>query len=384
MQLGGATTAAAVPPDAKGLNWNTILRLAEAHRVVPLLSAAVLANQAKGVSPKAAADLKGRFRYYSQRGMSFVMELRNVLGSLRQAGIPCIPLKGPVLTVGSYRKLGLRDFDDLDLLVAPADVTRAVAALANIGYAGWDIPAQWVATHLRTESEHNLVCDQRKVTVDLHWAIGRRYFTMPMDFESLWNRSAHTKLIGSAVPDLCAEDTVLFLCYHGGKHLFSRLTWVCDVAATITAHPNLDWDALLAMAAGMNARRLLLLGLRLAREMLGSELPVRIRAMIEAESALEPLVAMVLRGIFDETNSKPALQQQIEASLFHLRARERMSDRLRYLFWAAAPNARDWRDSRLPQSLSFLLVLTRPLRLLRKNTSPDHASSVPSTMSLPG
>jgi hypothetical protein len=367
LQLSGEADAPPPMPDPEGLNWNTILRLAEANRVVPLLAAAVLANGAKNVAPEAAADLKGRLHYYKHRGMFFVMELREVLASLRRAGIRCIPLKGPVLTAASYGKLGRRDFDDLDLLVAPADVTRAVTMLATLGYVGWDIPERWLATHLNTESEHNLICKDRGVTLDLHWAIGRKYFTMPLDFEELWSRTVRTRLIGSEVPDLSPEDTVLFLCYHGGKHLFGRLTWVCDVAATIGAHPNLDWDAVLTRATQMGARRLLLLGLCLAQNLLGSELPLRMTQLIRLESSLESLASRVLRGIFREANSTSPLKQQIEASLFHLQVRERISDRLRYLVWGAEPNARDWHDSRLPQSLSFLLLLSRPIRLLRKN-----------------
>jgi len=369
MQLGPDNDVAASMPDAADLSWDTILQLAEANRVVPLLSAAVLGNRAKGVGPEAAADLKNRLRHVARRGMFFAMELRNVLASLRQAGIRCIPLKGPVLTVGSYQKLGLRDFDDLDLLVAPAEVTRAVVVLEKLGYGGWDIPEQRVACHLSSESEHNLVREDGAVTLDLHWAVGRKYFTIPLDFEELWRRTTRTKLIGADVPDLSAEDAVLFLCYHGGKHLFGRLSWVCDVAATIAAHPNLDWDALLTRATQMGARRLLLLGLRLAHDLLESNLPIRLRQLIDSESALEPLVATVLRNMLGQANSTSRLKQQIEASLFHLRVRERTSDKFRYLVWAAEPNARDWRDSRLPRSLSFLLVFSRSIRLLRKNVA---------------
>ncbi len=205
------------------------------------------------------------------------------------------------------------------------------------------------------------------MTVDLHWAIGRKYFTMPMDFEALWQRTVRTKLIGAEVPDLCAEDLLLFLCYHGGKHLFVRLAWICDVAATIAAQPKLDWDLLVTRAMQMGARRLLLLGLGLAHELLGSDIPIRLKELIAAEPSLRKLEVNVLRGMFGAADSRSALKQQIEAALFHLRVRERLSDRLRYLFWGAAPNARDWGDSRLPRLLSFLLVLSRPIRLLKKN-----------------
>jgi putative nucleotidyltransferase-like protein len=367
MQCVGGDGVAPDALDVTGLNWAMILRLAEAHCVVPLLAAAVLADMVKNVGPDAVADLKGRFRDSGQRGMSFVIELRSLLACLKSAGIRCIPLKGPVLMLGSYRKIGLRHFDDLDLLVAPTDVPGAVAALAKLGYTGWDIHEHWIASHINTESEHQLACKERGFIVDVHWALGRKYFTVPMGFDELWRRTGRTKLIGSPVPDLSPEDAIIYLCYHGGRHLFGRLSWLCDVAATVAAHPELDWETLMAQATRMGARRLTLLGLLLAREMLQCALPDSVNRSIEDEPALGTLAGTIARGMFREEKPTSSLRQQIEASLFHLRVRERTSDRLRYLFWAVAPNARDWGDTRLPRSLRFLFMFSRPIRLVRKH-----------------
>jgi hypothetical protein len=366
-QCGGDAVRPAL--DAAGLNWPKIIRLAEMHCVTPLLAAAVLANIVQNVAPDAVADLKNRFRDCSQRGMSFVIELRGVVACLKNAGIRCIPLKGPVLMVGSYKRIGLRHFDDLDVLVAPADVPGAFAALATIGYTGWNMPEEWIASHLNTESEHQVGCDERGFLIDLHWGMGRKYFTVPVDFDELWARATRTRLIGTPVPDLSPEDKVLYLCYHGGRHLFGRLSWVCDVAATVAAHPRLDWDALMAQATRMGARRLTLVGLFIAQEMLGCELPESIQRLIDEEPAARALGVTIVRGMFKEQNPASSLRQQIEASLFHLRVRERTSDRLRYLYWASAPNLRDWGDTRLPRSRRFLFMFSRPLRLLRKHLS---------------
>jgi hypothetical protein len=365
-QCGGNATA---PLDAAGLNWAKIVRLSEMHCVTPLLAAAVLANRVQNVAPDAVIDLKNRLRDCSQRGMGFVIELRMVVACLKSAGIRCIPLKGPVLMVGSYKKIGLRDFSDLDVLVATQDVPAAFAALQKIGYAGWNIDQQWVASHLNTESEHGVGCEQRGFHVDLHWGMGRKYFTVPMDFDELWSRATRTKLIGTPVPDLCPEDAVLYLCYHGGRHLFGRLSWVCDVAATVSVHPDLDWETLMSRATQMGARRLALVGLLLANRMLGCRLPESIHRSIHADPTAGALAATIVRSMVRQANPTFSLRQQVEASLFHLRVRERASDRLRYLFWAGAPNVRDWGDTRLPRSLRFLFVFSRPVRLLRKHLS---------------
>lgn len=355
--------------DAAGLNWTKIIRLADMHCVSPLLASAVLANQVKDIAPDVAADLKNRLRDSSQKGMSFVIELRTVLACLKNAGIRAIPLKGPVLMVSSYKKIGLRDFSDLDVLVATADVPAAFAALATIGYTGWNMPQEWIASHLNTESEHQVGCDDRGFLVDLHWGMGRKYFTVPLDFDELWDRTVRTKLIGTPVPNLSPEDAVLYLCYHGGRHLFGRLSWVCDVAATVAAHPALDWDALMLRATQMGARRLTLVGLFLAREMLACELPDSVHKSINDDTVARALAVTIARSMFREEKPASSLRQQIDASLFHLRLRERPSDRLRYLYWASAPNLRDWGDTRLPRSLRFLFMFSRPVRLLRKHLS---------------
>jgi hypothetical protein len=353
--------------DATGLDWKKIRRLAEANRVVPLVAAAVVAHRVAEFPEKVADDLRNRFRDCAHHAMKLAGELQQILFAFNLENIRCIPLKGPVLAAGSYRSLGLRDFDDLDLLVAPADAQRAAEVLASLGFSGWNIPDERISSHLATECEHNLVCAERGVVVDLHWAIYRRYFTIPMEFQTLWRRSRRVDLLGSGVPDLSGEDAVLFLCFHGGKHFFHRLAWVCDIAAAIRAHPALDWEALLATATRLGARRLVLLGLYLAERLLGTELPSDVRRAIRADRILHMLASRVIGVIFQQHAAAPEFQKQVQASLFHLRVRERVVDRARYCFWALAPNARDWSESRIPAALNFLHVLTRPIRLVRKN-----------------
>jgi hypothetical protein len=151
--------------------------------------------------------------------------------------------------------------------------------------------------------------------------------------------------------------------------LYHRLAWVCDVAAAIAAHPELDWNRLLENATRIGAQRLVLLGLYLAERLLGVRIPYSIRLRIQADRMLHLLTAEATGTIFQQRGPAQEFQRQLQACLFHLRVRERSSDRLRYVFWALAPNSRDWNASRLPAALEFLHLLSRPVRLLRKHLS---------------
>ena len=54
----------------------------------------------------------------------------------------------------------------------------------------------------------------------------------------------------------------------GCKEQWSRLIWIADVAALLR-HGVLDWRAILDRAYAVGARRMLLIGIILARDLLG-------------------------------------------------------------------------------------------------------------------
>ncbi|MGE0133262.1 MAG: nucleotidyltransferase family protein [Blastocatellales bacterium] len=65
------------------------------------------------------------------------------------------------------------------------------------------------------------------------------------------------------------EDLLIYLCAHGAKHAWERLIWLADVAGLIHKHSNLDWDGVRDLAVEQRCGRVLLLGLRLARDVVG-------------------------------------------------------------------------------------------------------------------
>jgi hypothetical protein len=68
--------------------------------------------------------------------------------------------------------------------------------------------------------------------------------------------------------------------------------------------------------------------------------------------------------MFGEDGGGPA---GFRNALFHLRARERLADGLRYaLSLALTPTVADWTTVRMPRGLSFVHYLWRPVRLVGK------------------
>lgn len=193
-----------------------------------------------------------------------------------------------------------------------------------------------------------------------------------MPVEDLWQRRQTLSLLGVTVPTLAPEDLLLSLCAHGAKECWGKLKWICDVAELIRAQPSLDWETVLQRANQFHSRRLLLLGLALASEMLDAKLPKTIETLIESEgaSAILPSVDRVIPALIPQVygylfGSLPLGTDRLSPMLFRLWVRDRWQERVQYFIWRlSVPNVRDRRLIVVPHPLSPLYYLIRPLRLV--------------------
>lgn len=258
------------------------------------------------------------------RNLSLTRELLRVMALLEKAGIRAISFKGPVLAAQYYGEIGLRQFGDLDILVSRRDVPRAQKLLLSNGYR--TLLFRWFDPHCQ------LLHPEGKRVVELHRELMPRTFYVPFDWNALWDRSELFSLIGTEVRTLSAEDLLLFLCAHGAKHLWERMVWVCDVAQILRARPQLDWDRLLQSAREAGAERMLLLGLFLAQDLMGVELPVVIVRKASGDAEVKRLVLDMKDRLLRKAIGPFGV---VETLPFYLRMRERWGDRIRDSFWHA-------------------------------------------------
>ncbi len=160
----------------------------------------------------------------------------------------------------------------------------------------------------------------------------------------------------------CRQDLLLFLCAHGAKHAWNRLKWITDIAELLRVSPDLDWRALMGNVDAWGAERLLLLGDRLAHDLLSAQLPDEMLARIADEPVLEPLAALVAERLWKSLERSPGI---LENASFHLKMRTRWQDKLRYCLQnTMVPTVGEWKLIPLPEHLSFLYYPMRPLRLI--------------------
>jgi hypothetical protein len=298
-----------------------------------------------------------------QANLQLTGELLIILDLLESAGIAAIPYKGPTLSALAYGDLTLRESGDLDLLIDSRDLPRATAALGTLGYEPainlTPPQAAKFASHCNVLA---LWQAEKEISVELHWELSPKYLPFSPDFEQLRQRLIPTWPGGQRVMTLSPEDLLLYLCVHGAKHTWERLSWIADIARLIGSQPQMDWEALLNQASHSRCELMVLQGLILARRFSGAVLPAEIERQANRSQESQQLAEQVAQWLLQCPDEAPG---PVERSQHFLRLQPGWRNRFRSLLHLAlTPSVADWQMLRLPDALSFLYRMLRPLRLL--------------------
>ncbi len=260
---------------AAGPDWTEVLSLVVRHQT-PALSWAALNRVPEIAVPELA---KRELRKLSDacriQGTQDSLLLVDVLKRLNRAGIPVMPLKGPVLSFELYGDVGLRQSTDLDLQVPREDLHRAIACLESTGWQpGYGFRAmspRQRESFLRNGYEVQLRHSRTGCWLELHW---RNHWETPDATSARWARSTPSVWQGQSIRSMNGGDLALFLCVHGAYHVWSNAKWLSDVAR---AHSigRIDWRAAMDEARGSGVEAVCPAALSLLQSLYGFEVPTQ-------------------------------------------------------------------------------------------------------------
>src|SRR5262249_14805431 len=148
---------------------------------------------ATGLPSAVKGSLEEAYAANFRHSLWFAAELMRVTQHFAQERIRTIPYKGPVLAQAAYGDVALRNFNDLDLMIAPADYFRAKDALAEIGYQpSKSLTPAVERLWLRNGYECSFDGPAGKNLLELQWALVPYFYAIdPKDFQfdDLWARS---------------------------------------------------------------------------------------------------------------------------------------------------------------------------------------------------
>ena len=109
---------------------------------------------------------------------------------------------------------------------------------------------------------------------------------------------------------------------------------------------------------------MVLLGAELGKRLVGMPVPDSIVRGAADDRAVQSLADQVIERMWERSSDGGAI---LRASSFHMKARERWQDRVRYFVrLTTTTSVGDWESFDLPPSLGFLYPLLRFSRLVRK------------------
>jgi hypothetical protein len=358
----GISSAEAVAAAARRIrDWPHALQVAQAQGLGALLARALREADAPA---SIQVDVRDAITASSARTLGQIRLLADVLGALEECGVPAIPYKGPVLAQQLYGDPTLRSSTDLDIVVPRESYAAARKALVGLGLAprAGHTPRQ-EATLFRWLG-HASFGHGADDFIELHWRFAPLQFPFALTPEMAIARAGRLIVAGRTVGAMAPADLAATLAMHAARHLYERLEWLAGITRLILEHGT-DASGLLTHAERLRARRTLLVTAGVAIRVLDAPLSEAWHASLAADSQSDHLAAELSDVV--HASWREGAPQLEGAALQRLLARmmDSRADRLQSLVRAAMlPTQREWEAIELPDALTPLYHVIRPVRVL--------------------
>ena len=222
--------------------WHRIVEDALAQRVAPLLYQwSDLPGHQSFIPATFRSRLKRELMQHSAWNLLLTTELRAILVACDQQGIPCIPLRGPVLAEQLYGDRSVRQMDDLDLLIHRKDLPAVKGIFERFGYQQHQ---QHPGFHEDFSYSLELVHPTHGFLVEPHWTLAYPPHLEIEPMRPVWMRCQRRRWIDLDIHCLKVEDLILHLCLHiQHKGRQAPLLWFYELDTVTRRHEvDLDWN----------------------------------------------------------------------------------------------------------------------------------------------
>jgi hypothetical protein len=259
------------------LDWTRFVRVAKRHGVLGLVYDGLIRAQLE--VPSTIMQITSELAMtLAQENLAMAVEALRLQRLFDDAGVPVVFVKGASLAVLAYGNLALRSAKDIDVLVLPDTLPRAITLITQAGYRRFEPPPNLddaqVQLLMPFRKDLGFIHQVTGQQIELHW----RLFLNPhvMDETSVMAASRIVALSGdSALRTLGEDDLFTYLCVHGALHWWNQLRWLADIGALLAATPK-DAAQLFETAKAKGAGRPAAQAMLLCQQVLRVPLPAHL------------------------------------------------------------------------------------------------------------
>lgn len=289
-------------PSVVHTNWHAVAEKAQAHRLEPLLYAALKARDLLSKLPEdVAEDLRtAYFRSYVANWFAYA-ELSCLLDCFNREQIPAVLLKGCALGELLYSDIGLRPMVDLDVLVPEMEVPHVSALLAQRGYLPSIEPVDGFQQAFRNEQA--FVRDSRlPIEVDVHWHLtAGKYYSERIPVDWFWQRTMEFTTSNRSARVFLPEAQLLQLMTHLALHHSGEgLLWTLDIALLLARYQKqMKWNEVIEAARSFGLDQILQMTLTEIDRIWRVSISCDARALL---NMVKPNIATRLRSVVHSTH----------------------------------------------------------------------------------
>ena len=348
-------------------DWASVLNLAHHHGVVPLLYTRLKETAWDSLPKDAQEAFDFAHRVNATHALSLTGELLRLSNLLQAHNIFALPYKGPALAVQLYGDVAMRQYGDLDVVIAKEDWAIVDALLCQDEWQPqYRLPAAQEPLYQEAYKDHSYVSARQGHLLEIHWGFADPHMSFPFTLRNIKSRLLVMPLSGLNITVPAPEDLLVLLCFHGAKHKWERLGWIADITQLLVISLALDWSLVNSMARELRCERVMNLSLELARRLCNAPLPESVQQQIRQDTSALALAREIEAELLAEKVSETAMMELI---FFHLKMRESWLDRLLYMFrliFRTTPEDWSMLPVVLPTGLALLYYPARLVRLTRK------------------
>jgi hypothetical protein len=251
-----------------------------------------------------------RRRFTAAQWLRWRHELRNIVQAFREHDIDLILLKGAVLTSLVYPDTCIRSMCDLDLLVQPGDVQRALRLIEAGGfgcpdYYGFIWPELFSDRSAPVSAEIAVPLHKSgtRAFVELHTQLESAEPAYPVPTAILWDGAEEIELCGLPCRTLNKHEFLLHLIMHLSEHhgFEHGLRSLLDVHLWIERHHGqLNWQLIADLATRRGYAQWVYLTLRMVRDALGTPVPEAVLMALGAPAQLAAMQQLAYQQVLEE------------------------------------------------------------------------------------
>ena len=310
--------------------WDSFFSRAAAWEVEPVVMSNLRTHFSDSIPVFVSAQAAAREQEARSIALTRTLVLVDLANRFAGRGIDVIVLKGPAVAIDAYGDASFRTFSDIDLLVRKHDLSLARDLILELGYARDYSPA---SEPRLVSDQHALEFSRGNVKIELHWRLLSKHLRFDFGDDQLWDTSRKLSCAGAELQVLGVAELFVFLCAHGAKHEWERVRWICDIAQLAERLNGDQAEQVAAIAKRANAKRILELGLRVARDVMG-DIGGALAGQVSADdSEAARLAAQASRRLgLSDAETRPdwttRLDFRLRPLIFWARSRERRRDQI--------------------------------------------------------